>query len=200
MTRESALSKDGRELRYLSYAVSAPIVAAISFVALGLAESHSEIVQIAISLLFASVLPIVAIVYFARSGRTNLNIPNRRMRTKPFVAAIASYFVGSIALFIARAPSIMSGLMIAYTINTVIMLLVTRYWRKASIHACGIMGPVSFLTYQFGAHAALLYLLVLPVGLVRLKMKEHTFMEVAEGAVIGLVATWLQLLFLLRAL
>ncbi|MDG6995017.1 MAG: hypothetical protein JRN52_03755 [Nitrososphaerota archaeon] len=200
MIRESASSKDTRVLRYLSYVVSAPIIAAASFIALGLADLSSEILQIAISLLFASVLPILAIVYFARSEGTNLNIPDRRMRTRPFVAAIASYFVGFVVLFIARAPSIMSGLMIAYTINTVIMLLVTRYWRKASIHACGVMGPVSFLTYQFGAYAALLYLLVLPVGLIRLKMKEHTLMEVAEGAVIGLVATWVQLLFLLRAL
>lgn len=198
--RRSASSKPDWPLRYLSYVVSAPIIAAASFVALGLAEPQSEIRQIAISLLFASVLPMLAIAFFARSERTNLNIPERHMRTRPFGAAIVSYFVGSVVLFIASAPNIMSSLMVAYTINTIVMLLVTRYWRKASIHACGVTGPVSFLVYQFGPYTALLYLLVLPVALIRLKMKEHSIMEVVAGAMIGLVATWLQLLFLLRAL
>lgn len=201
LCRTSILLKDSpKSIRYLSYAVSAPIIAAISFVVLGLVQPGEQIIQIAISLLFASVLPIAGIVYFARSEKTNLNIPDRNLRAKPFGIAIISYSVGSLILLASRAPIIMAGLMLAYAINTSIMMLVTRYWRKASIHAAGVMGPVSFLVYQFGIFASVFYLLVVPVGLIRLKMSEHTAMEVVAGALIALVATWLQLLFLIPSI
>lgn len=180
--------------------MSAPIIAAVSFVVLGSVQLQEQIPQIAISVLFASVFPITGIVYFARSEKTNLNIPDRNLRAKPFGIAVISYSIGTLILLATRAPSIMAGLMLAYAINTSVMMSVTRYWRKVSIHAAGVMGPVSFLVYQFGMFASIFYLLVVPVGLIRLKMGEHTATEVVAGAFIALVATWLQLLFLVPSI
>lgn len=75
------------------------------------------------------------------------NIPERSARPRPFVFSIASYLVGFLLLMLTGALLLMSGLMLAYSINTSVMFLVTLFW-KISVHAAGVTGPLTFLVFR----------------------------------------------------
>ena len=183
-----------RTLRSLSHAVSAPIIATPLFVALALLED-ATIVPIVFSVLFATVFPVIGIVAFARSEGLDYDIPERRARARPFEIAILSYLTGFVVLVTFHAPVLTSGLMLAYFINTSTMFLITLAW-KISVHAAGVTGPLSFLVFKLGPAWALLYLLVIPVGVIRLRLGQHTWTQVLAGAVLSAVLTWSEIIFL----
>lgn len=181
-------------LRYSSYLFSAPVFAAPVFVILGILES-ADVLDIILCVDFATILPIVGIVSFARSRRLDYDIPERNARTGPFVVANASFLSGFLLLLTGRAPVLLTGLMLAYLINTSVMSVITLAW-KISIHAAGITGPLTFLMFKLGPAWSLLYLLVVPVGLIRLRMRQHTVLQVIAGAVLSAALTWAQIILL----
>jgi membrane-associated phospholipid phosphatase len=185
--------RDG--LRYLSHLLSAPIIATPVFVVLALIESGS-ILSTILSLVFATVVPIVGIVGLARIEGLDYDIPERTARARPFIVAILSYLTGFIALVMIKAPVLVSGLMLAYFINTSAMFLITFYW-KISVHAAGVTGPFSFLVFRLGPAWGLIYLLMIPVGLIRLKLGEHTVLQVLAGAVLSAALTWVEIIILI---
>ncbi len=179
----------------MSHILSAPTDAAIAFVSLSLLDSAS-LSQTAVSIIFASVIPIAGIIFIAKTERVDYDIPKRSMRIKPFIIGIINYFIGFILLLWLKTPVLMTGLMLAYVINTTIMLVITLYW-KISIHAAGVTGPLTFIIYRLGLWSSFLYLLVIPVGLIRLKLKEHTLPQVIAGAILTILITWIQILFII---
>jgi hypothetical protein len=181
-------------LRYLSHLVSAPVIAAPIFASMASLENARAVYTI-VSVAFASVIPIVGILYFARSEGSDYDIPERSARARPFVFAIAGYFVGFLLLVLIGAPLLMSGLMLAYSINTSVMFLITLFW-KISVHAAGVTGPLTFLVFRLGLLWSFLYLIVLPVGLLRLQLKQHTIPQLLAGAVLSAVLTWTEIIFL----
>lgn len=148
------------------------------------------------SVVFATIIPIIGIVYFARTEQIDYDIPERGARARPFAIAIASYLLGFTLLTSVKAPTLLSGLMLAYCINTSVMFLVTLFW-KISIHAAGVTGPLGFLVFRLGPVWSLLYLLVIPVGVIRLSLGQHTLLQVIAGALLSGVLTWIQIIFLL---
>jgi membrane-associated phospholipid phosphatase len=185
-------------LRYLSHLVSAPVIAAPIFVSLAALE-NARLVYTLASIVFASVIPIVGILYFAKSDGMDYDIPERDARARPFVFAIASYLAGFVLLVLIGAPFLMSGLMLAYSINTSVMFIVTLSW-KISVHAAGVTGPLTFLVFRLGLLWSLLYLLVIPVGLLRFRLGQHTFLQLLAGAVLSAALTWTEIIFLVPLL
>ncbi len=181
-------------LRYLSHSLSAPIIATPVFVALVLLES-ATILSAILSVFFATIVPVIGITGFARSEGLVYDIPEKRARAKPFEIAILSYLAGFTTLVTIGAPVMLSGLMLAYLINTCAMFLITLVW-KISVHAAGVTGPLSFLVFKLGLLWGFLYLLVIPVGLIRIRLRQHTLLQVLAGAVLSALLTWAQIVFL----
>jgi membrane-associated phospholipid phosphatase len=174
--------------------VSAPIIAAPIFVALALLDG-ATIFSTILSIVFASVVPIIGITIFARLEGLDYNISEREARARPFEVAILSYLAGFSALVTLRTPVLVSGLMLAYLINTTAMFLITLAW-KISVHAAGVTGPLTFLVFKLGPAWGILYLLVIPVGLIRLRLGQHTWGQVVAGAVLSAALTWAEIIFL----
>ena len=126
-------------LRYLSYSLSAPVIATPVFVFLALLEA-AGVLDVILSIVFVTIVPRIGIVRSARSSRLDYDIPERSARARPFMIAIASYLVGFLFLMIINAPVLLSGLMLAYSINTTVMFVITPSW-KISVHAAGVTGP-----------------------------------------------------------
>ncbi len=163
------------------------------FVTLSTLEAAKPI-QTVESIVFATFLPLVGVLYFARLEGQEYDIPERSARVKPFVVAVVSYATGFILLSLNNAPLLVSGLMLAYSINTSVMFFITLFW-KISIHAAGITGPLTFLVFRLGYAWGLLYLLVVPVGLVRLRLGQHTVSQVVAGGVLSAALTWAEILY-----
>ena len=181
-------------LRYLSHSLSAPIIATPVFVALVLLES-ATILSAILSVFFATIVPVIGITGFARSEGLDYDIPEKRARARPFEIAILSYLAGFTTLVTIGAPVMLSGLMLAYLINTCAIFLITLVWKK-SVHAAGVTGPLSFLVFKLGLLWGFLYLLVIPVGLIRIRLRQHTLLQVLAGAVLIALLTWAQIVFL----
>jgi len=185
-------------LLLLSYASSASIIASMAFIVLAKLESASFLHSLT-SIAFATVFPIAIVVFFAKRERIDYNIPDRDIRYKPFVFAIASYVLGFLALLSLKAPALMVCMMVAYAFNTSVMSLITLFL-KISIHTAGVTGPMTFLVYVLGWRWGFLYLLVIPVGGIKLLMREHSISQLAAGAIISAALSWFQIFFILSAL
>ncbi len=178
----------------ISAALNAPLVTLYTFLyALIMLQPLNLAPLILITTVFGTILPMGIILFMLRKGIIkDVYASNRETRLKPFLAAVVSYFLGLLALFMAGAPLLISVLMAGYLVNTVIMMLITLRW-KISIHASGVAGPATYLVYIFGIQLLPLFLLIIPVGWSRLELKAHSLSQVLAGFFLTVILTYLQL-------
>jgi len=149
-------------------------------------------VYFVIALSFSMIIPFLYIFYLKKKGDLDtVDITERMQRLNPFAFSILSYFIGFFVLRFSGAPLIVQGLMFCYGSNTLLVMLVTRWW-KISVHTTGIAGPLVALTFGFGPVIYLFYPLIVLVGLSRVVLKRHTVKQVLVGGVMGLSLTALQ--------
>ena len=115
----------------------------------GLFNFNKFIVLELISLVFASILPMAIIVYWAKKLNTDGDISNRQDRFVPLVVGIISYFIGFIVSLVLGVDNFLTALLLCYSINTGVVLLITFKW-KISIHTTGLSGPVGALILLLG--------------------------------------------------
>lgn len=181
---------------FISAALNAPLIALLSFIPLILSQRAPYPLQlIAITTFFGSVLPLSSTYYLVRKGIIpDIYASDRATRTEPFLWAMASYLMGVTALMYLNAPFGVTALMACYFVNTIVMLIITMYW-KISIHAVGVTGPVTALVFQLGAWMLPFFLLMLPVAWARIELKAHNRLQVAAGAILSTFLTWMQMVF-----
>lgn len=150
-----------------------------------------------ISIFFGGLLPLMICYLWAKKNNLDVDIPTKEDRIYPLLMVIPSYFLGLILLYSLKAPDIITVLMACYFSITIIVLLISIYW-KISLHSMGIAGPAVFLIYIFGAPGLIFSLIILPsVMWSRLYLKRHTVSQVVMGALFGLFLTYIEIYFLL---
>jgi len=179
----------------LSFVFNPAIIPAFTFmILLYPLQSVQTYLMLAICITFGTLVPLLMMYQLSKRGLiSDFYISEKKERTKPFLGAIASYIVGSIALLLVRAPVIVTALMLCTAGNTVIIMLITLRW-KISVHASGIAGPVTALIYGTGAWAAVFFLLLIPVGWARVRLRAHTPWQILAGVLVTVVSTSLQLI------
>jgi membrane-associated phospholipid phosphatase len=143
-----------------------------------------------------SILPIITSSLWIKKKNLEVDMPQRQDRIYPLLLVILSYIIGVAVLYILGAPSFTTVLMICYLNNTIIVLLLSLYW-KISIHAMGIAGPATALIYLFGWTGLAFSLLVPLVLWSRLHLKRHTPAQLIVGTVLGYFLTAMQIYLLL---
>jgi membrane-associated phospholipid phosphatase len=178
----------------VTHVFNPPVVAAPTFLYLILLERPANSLTLALIILFfATLLPLTMVVILSRRGIIpDIWASERESRVIPFTGAIISYLLGAATLVAARSPIAITSLMLCYVGNTVVMMLISLRW-KISVHASGIAGPLAALVYLLGTIAVPLLLLILFVGWARLKLKAHTIAQVATGALLTILTTWVQM-------
>lgn len=178
----------------ISLLMNAPIFAFITFLLLLLSSRTANFLQILTTvLLFGTIGPLVLVYILSKRGIIpDYYASERETRTIPFFGAALSYLLGALILSTLVAPIIVVALMLCYGVNTFVMMLINLKW-KISIHASGITGPATFLFYTFGMIAIPFFLLVLPVGWARLRLRAHTPAQILAGALLTIAITWIQL-------
>jgi membrane-associated phospholipid phosphatase len=180
------------------------VLPAIAFTILVVTDSTSDVLHKLIvegvAIVFSVVLLPFYIFFLKRKGVVDsADIIIREQRINPLIMAVVSYFIGFLLLRVVGAPSLIQGLMFCYATNTLIIVLIT-YWWKVSVHTTAISGPLVALAFQFGSIVFPFFGLIPLVGASRLILKRHTLAQVLVGAAIGVLTTALQLrLFFSRA-
>lgn len=142
-----------------------------------------------LSTFFTSIGPMIYVFWLYLTDRiSDLDMSVRHEREAMFGAFVVFYLLGTIALWLTHSPSLMIASMAAYTVSTLIVQYITRYW-KISTHALGITAPLVVLTLLYGNETLPFWILIPMVGWARVYLKAHTVMQVIAGAALALGST-----------
>ena len=144
---------------------------------------------LSLSTFFTSIGPMIYVFWLYGTDRiSDLDMSVRHEREAVFGAFVVFYMLGTIVMWVARAPQLMIASLAAYTVSTLVVQYITRYW-KISTHALGITAPLVVLTLLYG-NVTLPFLILIPmVGWARVYLKAHTVMQVIAGAALGTAST-----------
>lgn len=145
-----------------------------------------------ISLVFASILPMAIIVFWAKKLNTDSDISNRQDRFMPLIVGIISYFIGFLISLILDVDNFLTLLLLCYSVNTGVVLLITTKW-KISVHTTGLSGPVAALILLMGPVGAAFGILYPILIWSRVLLEKHTLSQAICGGVQGFFLTVLEM-------
>ena len=152
-----------------------------------------------ISLIFASILPMAIILFWAKRLNTDSDISNRPDRYMPLIVGIISYFIGFLICYIFRLDNFLTCLLLCYSINTGVVLLFTTKW-KISVHTTGLSGPVGALILLLGPFGAIFGLIYPVLIWSRVLLKKHTLSQSICGGVQGFFLTVIEMYIFMNIL
>jgi len=178
-----------------------PVATATAFLLLCL-HYATNIVQFAfwfiICLIFAAILPMMYVIHLELNGQVSqLLIPIKEQRNKPYLFGMLCYAIGLILLILLRVPILIVALMFCYLTNTAATFIINRYW-KISAHTMGVAGPLICLSFVWPKSVLPVYLLIPIVAWARVHLQAHTTMQTIAGALLGLLLTFIQLKIILQ--
>ena len=163
----------------------------LSFTPGGFDFSRFTVLEV-ISLIFASLLPMAIILFWAKKLGTDKDISNRSDRFMPLIVGIVSYFIGFLVSLIVGADHFLTALLLCYCVNTGIVLLITSKW-KISVHTTGLSGPVGALILLLGPVGALFAILYPILIWSRVTLEKHTMAQAVAGGVQGFFLTIIEM-------
>ena len=103
---------------------------------------HQLITWTTLSVFFSTVVPALYVVLQIWRGKiTDVHVMEREQRSGPFVVAVLSSAVGAVVLRALAAPPQVWGIGVVLTVNGVIMLWISSFW-KISIHVAVLSATV----------------------------------------------------------
>lgn len=183
--------------KHISTLTNPPIITIPLFliicIVLSSANNYSDFIPLEIvSLVFASILPMAIILYWAKRLGTDKDISNRSDRYTPLVIGIISYLIGfSISLFL-NLNNFLTCLLLCYAVNTGVVLVITSKW-KISVHTTGLSGPIAALILLLGPVGAIFGIIYPIVIWSRVLLKKHTLAQAITGGVQGFFLTVLEM-------
>ena len=191
----------------ISTITNPPIICIPLFLIICLALSFTQgrfdfnrfIVLEIVSLIFASILPMAIILFWAKKLGTDSDISNRSDRYMPLIVGIISYFIGFLICNILKLDNFLTCLLLCYTINTGVILLITTKW-KISVHTTGLSGPVGALILLLGPFGALFGIIYPILIWSRVLLKKHTLAQAISGGVQGFFLTVLEMYLFMNLL
>ena len=142
-----------------------------------------------LSTFFTSLGPMLYVFWLYGTDRiSDLDMSVRHERESVFTVFVVFYLIGAIVLWLTHAPKLMIASMAAYTVSTLVVQYITRYW-KISTHALGITAPLVVLTLLYGGQTIPFLILVPMVCWARVYLKAHTLMQVIAGAALAVGST-----------
>ena len=145
-----------------------------------------------VSLIFASILPMAIILFWAKKLNTDKDISNRSDRYIPLIVGIVSYFIGFLICLIFKLDNFLTCLLLCYSVNTGVVLLITTKW-KISVHTTGLSGPNGALILLLGPFGALIGILYPIIIWSRVLLEKHTLAQAIAGGVQGFFLTVIEM-------
>lgn len=175
----------------------APIIAIATFTILHFVspEITGSTLNYVLGIIFVAIFPILAyplqpiLPYFKDKGRNG-------QRNLAIIMSVFGYVGGIIFAFALRMPDKMQALFLTYFISGVLIFVFNKVLKiSASGHACGVAGPIAFLTYIYGPIALLGLPLLALVFWASLGMGRHKASELVVGSAIPIAAMLVSILF-----
>ena len=121
------------------------------------------------STFFTSIGPMLYVFWLYATDRiSDLDMSIRAEREVVLTAFVLFYLTGTGVLWLIGAPRLMIAAMAGYTVSTLIVQYITRYWK------------ISTLPF---------FVLIPMVGWARVYLRAHTLMQVVAGSVLAVFST-----------
>lgn len=182
-----------RFARAVSDVLCPPVLAVPAMLlSMWLSGMNSTLPFAALYFAIAVVPPVLYVLYLVQSGQVqDFHLPERKERTKPFIASIAASLVAWGILQWLGSPALFNGVIFALIVQVALLLVITLFW-QISIHTATVAGFVTFAmlaTWPLLGLATIAWLPLVPlVGWSRLHLKRHTISQILIGGMVG-VAT-----------
>ncbi len=151
---------------------------------------RTQLFWIFLASLFSAALPIACLLFLRAGGKvSDFSLPNRLERTRPLLAGLTCYGLGTLVLFAAGGPKQVVVLMGCHAVAAGMAALVNLRW-KISLHAVGACSGLVALYYCMGQRTLWLSPVVTAIAWARLRMGAHTPSEILAGAGLGALATF----------
>ena len=146
--------------------------------------------------LFSNLIPLITVILLKKMGKIDdMDASKKEQRFLPLLLGIFYAGVGFMVLSNLDAQGLVRGLMFCFMTNTVIIIIITKYW-KISIHAMGIAGPLTAL-WIHGFHSYIIIIsIAIMLGWSRVNLRAHNITQVLAGYFLGTLLTWAQLVAL----
>jgi membrane-associated phospholipid phosphatase len=137
------------------------------------------------STIFTSIGPMLYVLWLYSTDRiADLDMSVRSEREKVFFVFVVFYALGTLVLWLAHAPTLLTATMAGYTAASLIVQYITRYW-KISTHALGITAPLVVMVHLYGLQPVPFLVLIPIVGWSRVWLRAHTVLQVVAGTALG---------------
>ena len=177
--------------------VSPPVIFAVLGLALSLEElpSVEGFLWAALFGFWVSLAPILVVVYMLKTGRiSDLHMSSTRERHIPYLASVAGAAIALALIVGFSGPELLRCLALFSFIVLAALAIITRFW-LISIHATSIVSAALISGMVFGLWAAILLIpLIIIVCYVRIYLRRHTLLQVAAGALLGIITVWVVVL------
>ena len=149
-----------------------------------------------LSFFFSTLLPIVNVLYLKSQGLiTDIDASNRKERLLPIAFGALFFLIGFITLRQLNSPMIIQGIMFCNLINTILVWLITKYW-KVSIHTLSIASAITIFWILGYKYVIMMFLMLALTTISRILTNSHTLSQSIVGIIIGIVSTYSQLVLL----
>jgi membrane-associated phospholipid phosphatase len=146
---------------------------------------------------FVALVILVPAVYvawlFVRGEITDLHVPMREQRTRPYLVALAAAFAAWALFTWWPAPPLHRVIALAALLQAALFLLITLRW-KVSMHSAAAANLAAVGWMVFGAVGLLLAVGVPAIAWARVRLHRHTLAQTVAGALLGgattLAAYW----------
>ena len=157
-------------------------------------ESFKSITVVLTAFIFGFVMPVSLFFYLRRKNQiSNVDTDIKEERQLPYLFSTLFAIISALILIYFDTSKISILAWISYTINTLILILINKYW-KISAHAIGVAVPWAIILYTNPALFPIFMMIFLFVGWARIKLKVHTFAQVIAGSLFGFCFTLLEII------
>jgi hypothetical protein len=171
-----------RLAKTISYFIFPPLLSVVAIAAFA-----PSLMMAVFAIFFLTLAPLGPVVLKVRKGKVDIFVTNAKDRNKFYFSGfLLASFVYMVSLVVGASPLAIYAL--SYAASVMAVAVVNMKW-KISAHTAAIAGPATAVGYVLGWPGHVIWLLALPVGWARWKLKAHTLGQIVAGPVVSALTT-----------
>ncbi len=178
---------DRRVASLISNVGSPPVVMSVTVMLMAFKIAGSEAwIWGAVYVALGVLVPFLYVVWSVKRGQiTDIHVRLREQRRQPLLITLICAGVGWLVLALGPAPTAMTRVATALSLQVVMIFLVTLRW-KISVYTVAAAGGATLIWTLLGS--AIPFLLVVPlIAWSRIRLRHHTILQTLAGALLGSV-------------
>ena len=145
---------------------------------------------------FTCIIPFFTLLFYKYTNRiSSFDVPEIENRIRLLVFASIYNTIGFLIINYLNTDIILNGFLFSFSINTILICVITVYW-KISGHMAALGGSVVALWLANFHYPVSMCIMLLVVSFSRFFLKVHTPQQILGGIILGMLTTYIILGFI----